>query len=128
VNEKTSNEPILRLCQHQLQKGLLMDERLWIEGSDAVEDEALQQEMPEDTVSGLNWDYWHTGSWRIDMDRPCEQSIEIEPVLIYEGSFSNIPFQVHFSEQLSDEELKKYLRAFVSLIDEGGLDAIRAYS
>jgi hypothetical protein len=60
------------------------------------------------------------------MDGPCKQDIEIEPVPIYLGPFSNNPFQIWFSEQLSDEELKGRLRAFESWIDEGGLDALRS--
>jgi hypothetical protein len=102
-----------------------MSERIWFEGSDEVEDEALQQEASEDTGLGAKWVYWHTGFWQIDMDGPREQGIEIEPVLIYERPFSNNLFHIRFSEQLSDEDLKGYLRAFESLIDEGRLEALR---
>jgi hypothetical protein len=107
-----------------------MEERFSLEGSstsDQIEDMNHQQVTPEETVSESKWDYWHTGLWRIDMDKPSEQDIELEPVRIYKAPFSEIPFHIRFAEQLSDEELTKYLQALVSWIDEGGLDAIRAH-
>lgn len=102
-----------------------MDNQVQFEGFDEVEDETLNQETLAETGPESKWDYWHSGFWRIDIDEPCERNIEIEPMLIYEGSFSDIRFQIRFDEQLSNEDLKKHLRVFESWIDEGGIDAIR---
>jgi hypothetical protein len=105
-----------------------MGERFWLDeptGSEEIEDMNHQPETPEDTATESKWDYWHTGLWRIDMDKPCERDIEIEPVLIYEAPFPINPFHIRFSEELSAEDIKKYLRAFESWIDGGGLDATR---
>lgn len=102
-----------------------MDNQVWLEGFGEDDGDALKQESPEEIDLESKWDFWHSGFWRIDMDEPCERDIEIEPVRIYEGPFSNILFQIRFDEQLTDEEIKKHLRALECWIDGGGLAAIR---
>lgn len=83
-----------------------------------------QEEMPENIDLELRREYWHTEFWRLDMDGPCEQDIEIENLLIYERPSSNTPFSICFSDQLSEEEFKKHLRAVLSKVEKGGLGAI----